>query len=134
MAVTAYKTYAVRTPRTSTERISCAVAECERHRTGWRTVLDTALEAHLRVARWVRDESGRRFTWTMVGTVITFDFPPGQTCFQEHRRAVRPALYVVRDGDHRGNPTGRKVRLTERQWLDDFGEHQEKLAAEQQRG
>jgi hypothetical protein len=135
MAITAYKTYAVRVPRsTHTERISCTAAECDQHRDGWRTVLDTAEAAQLQLARWIRDECRRSFSWSMAGTVVTFDFPAGQTCFREHRRQIRPGLYVVRDGDYRGNPSGWKATMTERAWVDDFGEHQQTLADEQKKG
>jgi hypothetical protein len=134
MAVTAYKTYACSMPRTHSVRVSCAQAECDQHRDGWRTVLDISKVEHLKLARWIRDESRRSFTWTQAGTIITFDFPAGQACFREHREQVRPGIYVVRDGDWRGNPTGRKARLTERQWVDDFGEHQQMLADQQKRG
>jgi len=135
MGVESYKTYAVRAPRgTHTRKISCAAAQCVAHTRGWRTVLDTGQADHRDLALWVRDHSGRRYTWTMAGTVITFDFPPGQECFAGHEEQIRPGIYVVRDGDHRGNPTGRKQKLSERAWLDDFGEHQESLADQQKRG
>lgn len=135
MAVTAYKTYAVRAPKsTHTVARTCEQVNCEAWRLGWKTALDVADATQRGLARWIVDESGRAYTWEQIGTAITFSFPPGQQCFAEHREQVRPGIYVVRDGDYRGNPTGWKVKLHERAWVDDFGEHQERLADEQRKG
>ena len=60
-----------------------------------------------------------------------FTFEAGQTCFVEHRVPLeREPLYVVRDGDWRGNPRGTAPRIHTRpdDWVDDFAEHQQRLA------
>jgi hypothetical protein len=65
-------------------------------------------------------------------------FEAGQPCFPPASTAplARPELYVVRDGDRRGNPRGTKARLHQRPelWQEDFAEHQQTLADAQQRG
>jgi hypothetical protein len=62
-----------------------------------------------------------------------FRFDSGQRCFAEHQ--TNPEQYGVRDGDWRGNPTGR-VRAHQRpaDWVEDFGEHQIRIADQQQKG
>ncbi len=135
MAVTAYKTYAVSMPaQTHTRVVDCETYGCAAHHQGWKTVLDLTQAAHRDAATWIVNDSLRHHTMERAENIVTFLFPPGQACFAEHRVAIRPANYLVRDGDWRGNPTGRKVAMGQQQWVDDFGEHQEKLAEAQKRG
>jgi hypothetical protein len=135
MAPSAYKTYAVRVPPAShTRAVTCEAVECEAWRSGWKTALDISMPAHYEAARWIENHSRRAFTWEKGGSIITFTFAAGQQCFTAHREQVRPGVYTVRDGDFRGNPTGRRNVLSERAWVDDFGEHQQGLADQQKRG
>jgi hypothetical protein len=48
----------------------------------------------------------------------------------------RAPLYVVRDGDHRGNPRGTRDRLHQNpgNWVDDFATHQQAIADEIKKG
>lgn len=69
----------------------------------------------------------------------TFVFAAGQTCFRSDEHVVRierPEIFLVRDGDHRGNPRGTQPRIytTPEAWVDDFGEHQERLTETRERG
>ena len=137
MPVGAYKTYGVRVPReTHTRVVSCREYECDAYLQGWTTVLDVADEKHREAATWIVNQSGRRHTVDRRGpdTTVTFTFPPGQECFREHRIQSKPALHVIRDGDWRGNPTGRRQIVSARAWVDDFGEHQQALADKQKEG
>jgi hypothetical protein len=135
MPVTAYKTYAVRVPRaTHTRAATCEEYGCLHRQRGWVTTVDVSTELGRRQAGYIERGSGRKYRRTDEGTILTYTFPAGQNCFADHRVQNRPGIYVIKDGDHRGNPTGRKVTLSERAWVDDFGEHQDKLAAEQERG
>jgi hypothetical protein len=44
-------------------------------------------------------------------------------------------MYLVRDGDWRGNPTGRKRQHSRAQdWVEDFGENQLRLVDQQKKG
>jgi hypothetical protein len=65
-------------------------------------------------------------------------FESGQPCFRasEHRRLLdKQEIYIARDGDYRGNPTGAVRRHTRPEfWLEDFAEHQDKLAHQIDRG
>ncbi|ACU71749.1 hypothetical protein Caci_2840 [Catenulispora acidiphila DSM 44928] len=48
----------------------------------------------------------------------------------------REPLYLVRGGDWRGNPTGQLPlkHSGPESWVDDFGEHQENITEEIERG
>jgi hypothetical protein len=128
-------TYAIVRPRQTHARpASCAEVACSAWLRGWRTTVDEATDLGRGQAAWVRGGSGRRFTESRDPAGLTvFEFPPEQTCFRaaDHRAAVqRPPLFVVRDGDRRGNPrrTRPRVHRNAEDWRDDFGAHQETLA------
>lgn len=130
-----YKTYSIHAPiSTHFRKATCAEVDCPDYLNGWRVRLEI-LNPEQRV--WVR-QTGRRFTEHAIRQGETWlIFEAGQPCFRatEHRaRVEREELYVIRDGDTRGNPTGRVDRVTGQQWNDDFGEHQQRLADLQQKG
>ena len=81
-------------------------------------------------AKWAEpDEPGA------AAGVVVLEFGAGQDCFSEHRIPLdRDSLFVLRDGDWRGNPTGRRRTLSPIAWRDDMGENQEKLAELARRG
>ena len=128
------KTYAITAPPATHTRPakSCAEVDCDAHLFGWDTILP-ADDPRCDLVRL----SGRAFTEHREGDgLVTFRHPPGQNCYRlaEHRVPLdRPALYVVRDGDWRGNPTGRqRVHVNGDEWVEDFAEHQAKLHQAQQ--
>lgn len=138
MPAYAYKTYSVVRPGTPAywRPATCDEVACEQARDGWQVPLAAVTEQHY------RDLLTGGWRWTRVelpdGSGY-LDFPPGQRClrFSEHRIAVeREPLYVVRDGDWRGNPRGTRPRYHRdaRDWVDDFGEHQQTLADRLNRG
>ena len=62
---------------------------------------------------------------------MAFAFTEGQRCCgsAEHRVQYKPALFVVRDGDWRGNPTGRtRTHVRPEDWVEDFAEHQDSIS------
>jgi hypothetical protein len=110
MAPQAYRSFEVHSPlATHYRNVSCREMECQHYLGGWVSPIDVSTEQGRKWAVAIR-RSGRRYTYEQAGSVVTFRFPPGQICFQApHRVAVgRPELFVVRDGDWRGNPTGRR--------------------------
>lgn len=112
MAPTAYRTFEVRSPLATHFRdATCAEMECQHHLNGWVSNIDISTTQGLTWARAI-SASGRKYTWTKLGDVVTFRFPAGQDCFQAPHKVPtgRPEIYVVRDGDWRGNPTGRVHR------------------------
>lgn len=126
-----YRTFQISSPiPTHFRKASCREVECQHYGRGWQTTVDTNTELGARQANYIRLHSGRHFTYTENGGVVTFLFPPGQQCFTTHQVPLgRPEIYVVRGGDWRGNPRGehrRHVRAAD--WVDQFANHQDRLA------
>lgn len=133
----AYQTYQIASPLATHYRdATCREVDCERHVKGWNSALDMTREDHAKAATWIRMKSGRAFTVTEAGPIVTFTFPAGQTCFEKHKVPVgRPELYLVRGGDWRGNPRNIPVvRHNADTWVDDFANHQDRLKTEHERG
>lgn len=137
MSAAAYKTYEIRSPLATHFRpATCAEVDCPQYLNGWR-VNNEALTPDLRHAVAT---SGRKFRLEVISASESWlVFEAGQPCFKasQHRtRLERAPLYLVRDGDHRGNPRGTKARLHQRpeNWVEDFAEHQQKLADEIEKG
>lgn len=133
----AYKTYALAAPISTHRRpASCVEVECDAWRHGWISLIDVSTDIGVQQANYIRLHSGRSFTASEVGTLVTFTFPSGQTCFGEHTVLLeREPIYSVRDGDWRGNPTGRTRRhVRADDWVDDFANHQQQLADRLERG
>lgn len=138
MAAGHYKTFEIASPvNTHFKRISCSQADCQRRLKGWDTILDVSDPKHASVANWIRLQSGKRFMVKQVGTVVTFSFPPGQDCFEPHQKSLeRPELFVVREGDWRGNPrqVDPYVHKRPEDWVDQFANHQQSIADAVQQG
>ncbi len=148
------KTYGIRAPlSTHWRKATCVEVECEGHRTGWLTVIVEGtvppaegvsvrkmmalVDRDSQRAYYIRHLSGRSFLESKDSSGATvFDFAPGQDCFEDHRiRVERPEVFVVRGGDWRGNP--RREQMTHDRpdyWVEDFAEHQDRLATRLDRG
>ncbi len=140
MPVSAYKTYQVTAPlSTHFRRATCAEVDCPHYVHGWQTTIDERTELGQEQAHYIRNGARRQYTEdrNQAPGLTVFTFEAGQTCFagdQHHVPLDRPALYVVRDGDWRGNPTGNIARRRPDEWVDDFAAHQDKLATELEKG
>jgi hypothetical protein len=133
----AYKTYQLLTPRDTHFRAgTCAEVDCPRMRNGWRSVFDLTTTDGVKQANWVRMKSGRAYTYTQAGPVVTFTFPAGQRCFGRHTVALeREPFLRIAGGDYRGNPRRvETVALRPRSWVDNFGEHLLTLSDASKRG
>jgi hypothetical protein len=109
MAPGAYRSFEVRSPLATHFRdASCKEARCEHYLNGWISEIDVSTQQGKVWAEAIK-RSGRGFTVETVGALTVFRFEAGQRCFAApHKVPVgRPELFVVRDGDWRGNPTGR---------------------------
>lgn len=131
MGAESYKSYEIRVPLSTHFRpATCEEIDCPHYLAGWKVRVEGLPPEMVHAAR----TSGRRFTELPVVEGETWlVFEAGQRCFQatEHRiRVGRPELFVVRDGDFRGNPRKTKARLHQRpeHWQEDFAEHQQGLA------
>ena len=136
MPVGSYKTYQVKQPKTAQTRIaSCEAADCEAYLNGWVTRIDESTDLGGRQAHYIRTRSERKYTVTKINGITEFTFEPGQRCFGEHHVLDRPQFYLVRDGDWRGNPSGKQRMHTRGEyWIEDFAEHQDRLKTEIERG
>lgn len=135
----AYKTYQVIAPISTHFRpATCSEVECRAHTQGWRTVIDEGTGMGQRQAHYIRKDSGRKFTEERTGlTMTTFVFEADQRCFTTHQvRLGLPEHYLVRDGDHRGNPLGTKPRrhTGPEEWLEDFSDHQDRITQAIEKG
>jgi hypothetical protein len=139
------KTYEVSAPvATHWREATCAEYECDAHQLGWKTIIDESTELGQQQAALIRSMTSpsypnrRYFTEARDGAGMTvFTFPPGQACFRKHYAPLeRPPLLLVRGGDWRGNPRViETVQHTRPEfWVEDFAEHQGKLADDQKRG
>lgn len=133
----AYKTYQVAAPlSTHWRKATCAEVDCEQHEHGWRVRVEGLPPEMLHAAktsgrRWREEQIAEGETWLL--------FEAGQACFKasEHRiRVDRPELFLVKGGDFRGNPHGIPTRqhANGRDWVDDFGEHQQRVADQREKG
>ncbi|MEV7140767.1 hypothetical protein [Streptomyces tauricus] len=105
----AYQTFALRTRSDRQIKAVCEQVNCPAWRGGWESVIDERTDLGRGQAAYIRQTSGRTFREQPRADGMTvFRFDSGQRCFAEHR--TRPELYLVRDGDWRGNPTGRVRR------------------------
>lgn len=136
----AYQSYEIKAPKaTHWRKATCQEIGCEPYLHGWRTVVDERTEQGMAQAYYIRKQSARRAAEERNEhgqTVFTFE--AGQACFASgddtHRIQIRRELYLVRGGDWRAN-TGLITRHSgARDWVDDFGEHQDNLAAQIQKG
>lgn len=132
--VRAYQTYSIVSPTDRTVVAACEQVGCAAWRNGWESTIDETTDLGKRQAAYIRRESKRTFREQRTAAGLTvFRFEPGQRCFAEHR--TRPEIYAVRDGDYRGNPTGRARRHQRPQdWVEDFGEHQQRIADQREKG
>lgn len=128
----AMKTYALAAPlQTHFRPATCAEVDCPNYLHGWRTVVDETSELGREQAAYIRTQAGRRFEATREGGLTTFTFEAGQECFATHQQPLeREPIYLVKEGDWRGNPRGTSPRVHTRPefWVEDFGTHQQHLA------
>ncbi len=136
LPVTAMQTYAVSAPAaTHWREATCREVDCPMHLNGWQTLVDERTALGRAQAGYIRHKSVRSFSEARDAAGLTvFTFPAGQTCFRQHRvRVEREEIFIKFPGDHRGR-TGEARVLRPQDWVDDFAEHQEKLADRLERG
>lgn len=137
MGPEAYKTYEMSSPLATHWRpATCAEANCEYYRDGFQVRVEGLAPKVLYAVM----HSGRKYAMQKAGEGETYlAFEAGQPCLRQslHRvRTDKPPLYIVRDGDHRGNPRRTKARWHQNpeNWTEDFALHQQAIADEIARG
>jgi hypothetical protein len=134
----AYKTYGlVRPLKTHWRRATCQEIECEAYVKGWITRVPMGSEQ----AQYILSNAhGRKYIdiTPLESSEHEFLFKCEQTCFgsADHRVPIeRDPIYLVRDGDFRGNPTGWRIRHENADdWVEDFGSHQDVIKTMTERG
>lgn len=129
-----FKSYEVSRPRsTHFRKATCREVECPNYERGWRTTCDISTELGQQQAAYITKRSGRTYTAHSVGDMLTFTFPAEQLCFSQHTVPLdREPFFAVKAGDWRRYGTTQQLRV--RDWLDDFGAHQLRIAEQRQRG
>lgn len=137
MGPEAYKTYSISAPvSTHFRRATCAEVDCPDFLSGWRVRVEGLPAQLLHDAK----TSGRKYVEVQVTEGETWlHYEAGQPCFRvaEHRiRIGKPELFLVQDGDWRGNPRQTRTRMHQKPefWVEDFGEHQQNIADQIERG
>lgn len=139
LPASAMKTYEIARPvATHFRAATCAEVECPAYVNGWNTIVDEHSELGQKQAYYIRHNAKRKFTEKKSEAGPTcFTFESGQNCFRQHKMPLeREPLYRVRGGDFRGNPRGIPL-MTHRSgddWVDDFANHQDKLATRLEQG
>lgn len=136
-----YKTYGMSMPvKTHWRPATCEEAGCEAYLFGWVSTFDLSTDLGQRQIAFCRADKTRSFSTQQPDeNLVKFVYAPGNRCFQSagHRVPLeRPARFYVAGGDYRGNPRGIPTRVLQRpeDWVDDFANHQGRLAAAIEKG
>jgi hypothetical protein len=136
-----YRTFAWKRPRATHYRAAtCEEVDCEAMRFGWVTTLDDSTEEGQRLIDQCRRDRSRSFHEQRVGEhLVKFVYKPGNRCFRWQQHKVlngRPPTFLVAGGDFRGNPRQIPTRVHTRaeDWVDDFANHEGKLADLRKKG
>jgi hypothetical protein len=131
------KTYQIVAPRsTHTRPATCAEIDCQASLKGWATTVQEGSADEAAILQAAAGQiDGHRRSWRRLaeaGGFVRYVFASGQACFaaSKHRISLeREPLHVVRDGDWRGNPSGRRRQhVRGADWVDDFATHQQNIA------
>lgn len=131
-----YKTYQIVSPVSTHWRpATCAEVDCPEYMKGWKIRIEGLPPAMVHAAR----TSGRSYKeLDVTENEHWLIFDSGQPCFRasQHRMLLdKQEIFVVRDGDFRGNPTGNvRTHTRPEHWVEDFSEHQDRVVQQIQRG
>src|SRR5688500_18642165 len=132
--VQAYQTYSIAQPPDVLVRAACERVGCAAWLGGWETAVDESAPLGAQQAAYIRGKAGRTCREQRAAAGLTvFRLASGERCFREHQPG--PERYAGRDGDWRGNPTApARQHIRPIDWVEDFGEHQQRIADQQQKG
>lgn len=131
-----YKTYQIVSPlKTHWRAATCPEVQCAEYERGWKLRVEGLAPEMLHAAK----TSGRKYTELNISATENWlVFEAGQPCFRArlHKKLLdKQEIFIARDGDFRGNPTGNYRKHTRPEfWLEDFQEHQDKVARQIERG
>lgn len=134
--VSAYQTFQVRRKPDTTVRTTCEAIRCPNWLHGWESTIDESTPLGQMQADYIRQTSGRTYVeLSGPGGLTVFRFTSGQRCFTDHQTI--PETFIVRTGDWRVPFRERRLirhHANGRDWAEDFGEHQLRIADQQQKG
>lgn len=93
---------AVMPAATHFEPATCEQVQCQRWAEGFAVLIDTSTQEGRDRYDWIKAHPGGR-SWyrSQEGDVARLDYPPGNQCYEQHRRMLdKPALLLVRRGAH----------------------------------
>lgn len=134
----AYKTYQIVSPlNTHARPASCAEVECGPYLRGWTTHVPPGATDLADLI--LSGTHGRHFTEITENPAEgrSFLFGPGQMCFAAETHQVsleRPAFFRVKGGDWRRDEGVIRKHVNAADWVEDFAEHQDKVASVVNRG
>lgn len=125
-----YRTFQITSPISTHWRpATCAEIDCPHYLGGWRVRVEglTPEMLHSATTSW------RKYSELHVAEGENWlVFEAGQTCFRAstHKKLLdRQEIFIARDGDFRGNPTGKVRKHTRPEfWLEDMQENQGRLS------
>ena len=145
------KTYSIDAPQsTHFRRASCAEMACPNFVRGWCVAVPP--DAMGQQIDYAVQHSGKTFRKLTVdeaeiaqpgvnfaGSLYVYFFAPGQECFdgeagRHQTRIDRPEIFSVRGGDWRAQTTPPRRHTRAADWVDDFADHQDRLATALQHG
>jgi hypothetical protein len=138
-----YRTFKVIAPLASHwKRATCEEYMCQDYTHGWATTVDTSTELGQKQFYFITHDKERKYSYQKLSaTLHVFVYDSGQRPFFDEGKHThfmpvgREPYYLVHDGDWRGNPTGNKlVHRNHQDWVDQFGENQNRLIDLQKRG
>lgn len=134
-----YKTYGWHRPVVSHYRpATCEEADCDAWRYGWVTTVDITSDLGRRQYDYITHDKTRTYTVTQPAAgIFKFAYQPGHPCFDSGNHRVllgRPPIFTVRSGDWRQFTSPATVHRYAEDWVDDFANHQDRLATAIRRG
>jgi hypothetical protein len=125
--------------RTHWRQATCEEVDCPDFLNGFIVTIDTSTNLGQKQHNFLTHDKTRNYSMQRPSvTIFKFCYAPGNKCmrYYEHRTLIgRQPLFLVAEGDFRGNPRNIPVRVHKPEdWVDDFAEHQDKLATTIQRG
>jgi len=127
-----YTTFGIRAPKSSHwAPATCEEVNCPYQARGFKVSVDEAKVIGQQNAVALRKDTQRspKESRDEFGMTI-FEYPPGTRCMGEHtKRLDKPELFIVKGGDHRGNPKGTATRTHTKPefWVEEFAEVQDKI-------
>lgn len=131
--IRAYQTYQIASPHDHKVKTACEQAGCLAWQYGWETKVDESTPLGTFQASYIRHESGRTFKEMRTADGLTvFRFERQQRCFAEHE--TFPEFYMVRAGDWRKHLGLIRRHTRPGDFVEDWGEHQQRVADQVEKG